>query len=320
VSWTRRQLRIRTRALRKEIDQFKRFTDETRRKLSSLFYEGYDAVIKQLRGGRDRLRGRGSNRESADTDTPRPAAVPAAAQIDAQMPDGVCVYAFGDVHGRADLLERLFEKVEADIAEHAADQKIILIFLGDYIDRGFQSRDVIDFLLSERVTRHQCIYLKGNHEEALLKFMNDPSFGPRWAGYGGLETLTSYSVRPPRIRTVGDEWTLACDALNEAMPREHVRFLNALEISATIGDYVFVHAGLKPGKPIEEQVEQDALWIRDEFLNETSSFGAIVVHGHTPISAPYRDYRRIGIDTGAYLSGKLTAACFMRSDVRFITT
>jgi len=305
--------------LRRELDQLRRFTYEARRKLSARFYAGYDIVLAQFRNTRNRLSGNPELSEAQPT-LERNTTAAATTLPESSMPDGICVYAFGDVHGRADLLERLFAKVEADIAEYAENQKVVLVFLGDYIDRGFQSRDVIDFLLSERVTKHQCIYLKGNHEEALLKFMSDPTFGPRWAGYGGLETLTSYSVRPPRIRTVGEEWTLACDALNEAMPPEHRRFFTSLEISATIGDYVFVHAGLRPGKPLEDQVEKDALWIREEFLNDTSSFGVIVVHGHTPISAPHRDFRRIGIDTGAYLSGKLTAARFMRSDVRFIST
>lgn len=305
--------------LRRELDQLRQFTEEAQRKLSARFYTVYDTALVYLRKARARLPNIAAMPRSARVSEQRTAPVQATIP-DSRVPDGICVYAFGDVHGRADLLERLFTKVEADIAQHATDQKVILIFLGDYIDRGFQSRDVVDFLLSDRVAKFQCIFLKGNHEEALLKFMNDPSFGPRWAGYGGLETLTSYSVRPPRIRTIGEEWILACDALNDAMPPEHKRFFSALEISATIGDYVFVHAGLRPGKPLEDQVEKDALWIREDFLNDTSSFGVIVVHGHTPISSPHRDFRRIGIDTGAYLSGKLTAACFMRSDVRFIST
>ncbi len=304
--------------MRRELDQLRRYTYETRRKLSARFYASYDATLARFKSGRDRLTGGPAS--AAAHRTPERKSAASKAIPESSVPEGICIYAFGDIHGRADLLERLFDTVEADIAEHASDQKILLIFLGDYIDRGFQSRDVIDFLLSDRVTKYQCIYLKGNHEEALLKFMSDPTFGPRWAGYGGLETLTSYSVRPPRIRTVGEEWTQACDSLNEVMPPEHRSFFKALEVSATIGDYVFVHAGLRPGKSLEDQVEQDALWIRDEFLNDDSSFGVIVVHGHTPISAPHRDFRRIGIDTGAYLSGKLTAACFMRSDVRFIST
>ncbi|MEO9971479.1 MAG: metallophosphoesterase family protein [Hyphomonadaceae bacterium] len=310
--------------MRKELDQLRRFADEKRRDLSARFFKTYDIVLARVRRAHNKLRGlpdsavlaRAKRADKYDKDTQDNLPV----VENSAVPDGICVYAFGDVHGRADLLERLFDKVEADINAHAKDENIVLVFLGDYIDRGFQSRDVIDFLLSDRVSKYQCIFLKGNHEEALMKFMQEPSFGPRWAGYGGLETLTSYNVRPPRIRTAGEEWVAACDALNEAMPAEHRRFFNTLEISATIGDYVFVHAGLKPGTPIEEQVEDDALWIREEFLNDKSSFGLIVVHGHTPISAPYRDFRRIGIDTGAYLSGKLTAACFMRSDVKFIST
>ncbi|MEL7452838.1 MAG: metallophosphoesterase, partial [Pseudomonadota bacterium] len=178
----------------------------------------------------------------------------------------------------------------------------------------------IDFLLSERVQKFQTVCLKGNHEEALQRFMQDPNFGPRWAGYGGAETLSSYGVRPPRTRTVGEEWADACQALSAAMPIEHRAFLSRLEISAEIGDYVFVHAGLRPGRPLEDQTEEDALWIREAFLKDTSRFERVVVHGHTPISVPHHDYRRVGIDTGAYLTGRLTAACFVRDQVEFFTT
>ncbi|MEL6323267.1 MAG: serine/threonine protein phosphatase, partial [Pseudomonadota bacterium] len=134
------------------------------------------------------------------------------------------------------------------------------------------------------------------------------------------ETLISYGVRPPRTRTQIDEWVEACEKLREVLPIEHRAFLSSLSMMTSIGDYVFVHAGLRPGRPVDQQVEDDVLWIRDEFLEDKSSFEQIVVHGHTPINEPYRDYRRVGIDTGAYLSGKLTAACFVRGEINFLTT
>lgn len=298
--------------MRRQLARFGTYVEDLSRRAVSFAYRQYDSAVGHVQQLKARWAG------TASGSAARPA--PGRPVPPSRVPDGTRVYAFGDVHGRADLLVRLFDKVEADIAASAGDDRVTLVFLGDYIDRGFQSKDVIDFLLSERVTRHDCVYLKGNHEEAFLKFLQDPGFGPRWAGYGGLETLTSYGVRPPRTRTQAEEWVTACEALRDALPIDHRAFLNRLDISVTIGDYVFVHAGLRPGRAIKDQTEQDALWIREDFLNDTSSFGPIVVHGHTPISEPHRDYRRIGIDTGAYLSGRLTAACFVRDEVHFLTT
>ncbi|MEO0881137.1 MAG: metallophosphoesterase family protein [Pseudomonadota bacterium] len=239
---------------------------------------------------------------------------------EACMPDGIRVYAVGDVHGRADLLERCFGLIEADIVASAGGDDVCIVFLGDYIDRGFQSKDVLDFLLSDRVTQHNCIFLKGNHEEALLKFLSEPAFGPKWAGFGGGETLTSYGVRPPRTRTKIEEWVEASRSLGEVLPDTHRQFLLSLQTTASIGDYFFVHAGVRPGRPIEKQTEQDFLWIREAFIDSSETFGQVVVHGHTPVSEPYRDHRRIAVDTGAYMTGRLTAACFVRDEVTFLTT
>lgn len=238
----------------------------------------------------------------------------------ATVPAGRRVYAVGDIHGRADLLVRLLTDLRADAARGNYEGRPILIFLGDYVDRGFQSREVIDVLLSDAVSPFETYFLKGNHEAAMLQFLGEPAIGPRWAEYGGAETLVSYGVRPPRTRTSLDDWARASDELKQVLPHEHLHFLSNLDLSVRIGDYVFVHAGVRPGVPIEEQSEHDMLWIREDFLGDRKPLGAVIVHGHTPAPTPHRDSRRVGLDTGAYLSGRLTAARFEHDDVEFIAT
>ena len=237
----------------------------------------------------------------------------------AAVPEDTRVYAIGDIHGRADLLKQLMVKIEAD-AEAAPERRKVIVFLGDYVDRGFQSKDVIDFLLSDALGAYETRFLKGNHESALEMFLNDPDFGPEWARFGGAETIMSYGVQPPRARTSPDKWREACERLNTLMPKAHRHFLSELELYCELGDYLFVHAGLRPGRPLEQQAERDLLWIRDDFLNDPGLFDRMIVHGHTPIQAPHRDGRRIGVDTGAYLTGRLTAACLSGTNVSFIAT
>jgi serine/threonine protein phosphatase 1 len=238
----------------------------------------------------------------------------------AQVPPGRRVYAVGDIHGRADLLIRLIQILREDIAREGFEGRPILVFLGDYIDRGFQSKDVIDVLLGDTLSPFETYFLKGNHEAAMLQFLTDPNIGPRWSEFGGAETLVSYGVRPPRTRTSMDQWAQASEELNAVLPSEHLHFLSNLDLSVRIGDYVFVHAGVRPGVPLDQQTEYDLLWIREEFLADRRPLGAVIVHGHTPAAAPHRDSRRIGLDTGAYLSGKLTAARFEHDTVEFIST
>ena len=238
----------------------------------------------------------------------------------ATVPEGRRIYAVGDIHGRADLLEKLLQTIRADALGGPASEKPILIFLGDYIDRGFQSKEVIDLLLGDLVSPFETLFLKVNHDAAMLHFLVEPAMGPRWAEFGGAETLVSYGVRPPRSRTSLDDWALASDQLNSLLPSAHLVFLKNLDLSVRIGDYMFVHAGVRPGVDLARQSEQDMLWIREEFLNDKRPIGAVVVHGHTPATRPYRDSRRIGIDTGAYLSGRLTAARFEHEVVDFLST
>jgi serine/threonine protein phosphatase 1 len=238
----------------------------------------------------------------------------------ARAPEGKRVYAIGDVHGRADLLRRLLADIQKDALGGNYVGRPILVFLGDYIDRGFQSREVIDILLSDLVSPFDTYFLKGNHEAAMLQFMSEPGMGPRWVEHGGAETLVSYGVRPPRSRTATDDWAMASQELKRLIPREHLEFLMNLQINVRLGDYLFVHAGVRPGVELDDQSEYDMLWIREEFLKDTRPLGMVVVHGHTPAERPHRDSRRVGIDTGAYLSGQLTAARFEHEAVEFLST
>jgi serine/threonine protein phosphatase 1 len=234
------------------------------------------------------------------------------------LAEGQRVYAIGDIHGRADLLENLIRIIEEDMQDHSGQAGIV--FLGDYIDRGFQSRQVIDMLIGDRLAAFEICCLKGNHEDALLTFLGDPDFGPRWAAYGGRETLVSYGVRPPRTMTRSEDWHRAHSEFVHALPRAHEQFLQRLTYSARIGPYGFVHAGVRPGVPFEDQSESDLMWIREEFLKAPDAHEVIVVHGHTPVEKPFRDHRRINVDTGAYFSGRLTAARLEGDTVAFLST
>jgi diadenosine tetraphosphatase ApaH/serine/threonine PP2A family protein phosphatase len=220
-----------------------------------------------------------------------------------RLPDGVRVYAIGDVHGRADLLQSLLTVIDADLAR-SAPRRAIHVFLGDYIDRGPDSRGVLDLLIA-RSRSHETVCLKGNHEVFLLEVLQDPTRLQEWRHYGGLLTLVSYGITPTMSPTAEEQVELI-DGLKRAIPPEHLAFVQQLPSSFTCGDFFFVHAGVKPGIPLERQRDEDMLWIREEFLASEEHFGKYVVHGHTPVSAPDIRSNRINIDTGAYATGNLT--------------
>jgi serine/threonine protein phosphatase 1 len=227
---------------------------------------------------------------------------------DAPTPGGRVVYAIGDVHGCADLLASLVAAIQADAARLAPKQRPVIIFVGDYVDRGEGSRDVIDQVIALMDNpAFDVRALKGNHEEALLQFLDDPEFGQTWLEFGGGPTLRSYGVDAPRLRSHASEWRAAQAAFQVALPRHHLEFLRDLELMAIYGDYVFVHAGVRAGVALADQAESDLLWIRNDFIQATAPFEKVVVHGHTPEAAAFVDSRRIGIDTGAYATGVLTA-------------
>ena len=224
-------------------------------------------------------------------------------KIKPRLPDGVRVYAIGDVHGRADLLQSLLTVIDADLAR-SAPRRAIHVFLGDYVDRGPDSRGVLDLLIA-RSRSHETVCLKGNHEVFLLEVLQDPTRLQEWRHYGGLLTLVSYGITPTMSPTAEEQVELI-DGLKRAIPPEHLAFVQQLPSSFTCGDFFFVHAGVKPGIPLERQRDEDMLWIREEFLACEEHFGKYVVHGHTPVSAPDIRSNRINIDTGAYATGNLT--------------
>ena len=221
------------------------------------------------------------------------------------IPKGEMVYAIGDIHGRADLLGRLLETVLEDMGGAPRPK---LVCLGDYIDRGPDSRRVLDVLVElGRQSRIETRYLRGNHDQTLLDFLSDPSAGPDWCEFGGRETMASYGVTPPGGRVALKVWDETRSALAATLPPEHLEFLRNLELTFELGDYFFAHAGARPGVPLAQQTEQDLMWIRRPFLQDRRPFEKIVVHGHTPAEEAYADHRRIGLDTGAYATGVLSA-------------
>ncbi len=239
-----------------------------------------------------------------------------------RAPDGQCIYAIGDIHGRCDLLSELLDKIDADAADLPSGTDIIVIFLGDYIDRGLQSRQVIDLLMSDRLQAYQTVFLMGNHEESLLRFREMPEFGREWARFGGGETLFSYGVQPPqgRARNAAGAWQPAWEQFRENFPDEHLEFYQNMTHYITIGDYFFVHAGLRPDVAIKDQTVEDMLWIRDAFLSDQAPFPYLVVHGHSVTHTPFLDDRRMGLDTGAFSTGILSAGKFFETSIEVIAT
>jgi serine/threonine protein phosphatase 1 len=207
------------------------------------------------------------------------------------------------VHGRDDLLEQVLVKIDLDSRRHS-DRRCITILLGDYIDRGPNSRRVIDLLIAWKAVR-ETVCLMGNHEEMMLRFFADPSLWDSWAPLGGAQTVMSYGLRPS-LRLNPDEATKLANDLAELVPDSHVEFLGTLPLTYSCGDVVFVHAGLKPGTALAAQKAEDLLWIRDEFLNFKGPHEKRVVHGHTPVELPEILPNRINIDTGAYATGRLS--------------
>lgn len=222
-----------------------------------------------------------------------------------QVPEGMRIYAVGDIHGRDDLLAPLMLDIAADGERHS-DKRKILVFLGDYVDRGLQSRQVIDRLLGFRLSGFEVVFLKGNHELAMLQFLGDAQFGRTWKYYGGLETLHSYGINELTLSDDPEDFERAREKLLNVLPVDHYQFLQTLLLSVEYGDYFFVHAGVRPGVSLARQIEDDLLWIRDDFLQSKASFGKVVVHGHTPVESAVFRANRIGIDTGAYMTGILT--------------
>jgi serine/threonine protein phosphatase 1 len=220
-----------------------------------------------------------------------------------QLPEGVRIYAIGDVHGRADLLEKVFSSIDADQRAYPV-QRPIQVMIGDYIDRGPASRETLDMMIARSRTQ-EMVLLKGNHESYVAEFLQDPSILQSWQQYGGLQTLMSYGLKPPINANSAEQIELSA-AFRQALPPTHAELLARMRATFVCGDYFFVHAGVRPGVALKDQIEDDLLWIRDDFLHSETDFGKFIVHGHTPVAEPDIRTNRINIDTGAYATGRLT--------------
>jgi len=232
-----------------------------------------------------------------------------------RVADGMRIYAVGDVHGRADLLKALLARIDADLAVNPIPQSA-QVFLGDYIDRGPNSRQVLDHLILRR-PRHSMVYLTGNHEIYATEFLSNPSVWPDWKANGGVSTLLSYGITPS-TRNDPQEWQELSVAFRQALLDSHRHFLASLALSFTCGDFFFAHAGVRPGVPLDLQHQADLLWIREDFLLHEEDYGKIVVHRHTPTKEPDVKPNRINIDTGAYATGRLTCLVLEDDEMRFI--
>ena len=238
------------------------------------------------------------------------------AKREAAVPPDLRVYVVGDIHGCAALLDRLLQMIVADAS--TGPERRLLIYVGDYVDRGPDSRTVIESVLNPPAGfATRC--LRGNHEQALLDFLSDPLTYRVWKNYGAQETLLSYGVRPPLFDDT-QAITAARDEFAAKLPASHRRFFEELALSTEIGDYFVAHAGVRPGVALGAQSAEDLLWIRDDFLFSGSDFGKVVVHGHTPTHGVVRRKNRIGIDTGAYATGRLTALVLERETVKLLQT
>ena len=247
-----------------------------------------------------------------DTDPAPPGVLARATR--ARVPNGVRLYAVGDIHGRADLLGYLHARIRLDASDAPEPTKVV-VYLGDYVDRGPDSRGVVDLILGDALPGFRTVALRGNHEELMLEFLTKPESARLWVMNGGDTTLRSYGVDPK-----GGDCYWVRDRFAAALPAAHQGFFAGLPLTHAAGDYFFAHAGIRPGVPLDSQATDDLLWIRDEFLNSAADFGKVVVHGHTPRRVPDLLSNRIGIDTGAFATGRLTCLVLAGAEQHILQT
>lgn len=240
-----------------------------------------------------------------------PTPVPTAPPV-FSLPDGMRVYAIGDIHGRSDLLQKMLVAIARDAAQHPG-KRIVEVFLGDYVDRGMQSREVIDMLLVPPSISHERVFLKGNHEETLLAFLEDPTVLRSWANYGGYATLASYGIAiPPSMSP--EKMTILRDTFQKNLPTTHLEFLKTLRLTYQLGNYAFAHAGVVPHVPFAQQPAAQLLWIRETFLRHTEYFDHYIVHGHSPIAAPEVLHHRANLDVSAAPIDSLACLVIEKTD------
>ncbi|MFC1797338.1 metallophosphoesterase family protein [Pseudomonadota bacterium] len=233
------------------------------------------------------------------------------------IPAGRRLYSIGDIHGRLDLLQNLHRMIEDDACDFAGGK--VLIYLGDYIDRGEQSKEVIDHLLKSPLPGFETVYLLGNHEQTLLDFLEYPKAAASWLSFGGRACLASYGVEI-NLKYKYKEISEIRDILKEKLPDNHLDFFHSCKLFHVEGSYCFVHAGIRPQVPLGEQRNEDLLWIRDDFTNSHHIHDHVVVHGHSISQQVQFLPNRIGIDTGAYQTGVLTALVLEGKQQRLLQT
>ncbi|MDW6004662.1 metallophosphoesterase family protein [Vibrio mangrovi] len=221
------------------------------------------------------------------------------------------VYAVADIHGHDYLLEEMLDKIEQDMQE-TTETKPLVIFLGDYIDRGPDAKRVVDLLIrASRVRNMACVFLLGNHEQWLIDFMHSSVILPVWGCQGGLETLLSYGV-PQKMILSGILDAEVADEVRhvflDLLPESHLSFFQSLVNHFELGDYFFVHAGIDPNRPLHQQRKEDLIWIRHPFLSSKQDFGKVIVHGHTPSEHVESLPNRINLDSGIYIRHVLNCA------------
>ena len=227
-------------------------------------------------------------------------------------------YVVGDIHGRLDLLDDLLGRIHDDLDRLPA-RKAVIVFVGDLIDRGPNSAGVIERLRDYSRPGVRTIFLLGNHEEVMLRILaGDGSLLPQWLQFGGAQCLASYGLDPVALAMM--EEAEAVSAIRAGIPESHSRFLHEFADSFRFGDYLVVHAGIRPGIALDQQLQSDLRWIRQPFLNDARDHGFVVVHGHTITDEVDERSNRIGIDTGAYASGRLTALAIDGADRWYLDT
>ncbi|MCB1969230.1 MAG: serine/threonine protein phosphatase [Geminicoccaceae bacterium] len=238
-----------------------------------------------------------------------------------RLPAAVRIYAIGDIHGRLDLLLDMEQKIRDDIARSPANLRRIVIYLGDYVDRGFDSAAVLDHLSGPPLEGFERVLLLGNHDAWLRDFVDgQPAVGPSWMRFGGDATLLSYGIKIDFTLPEEKRIIQAHQRLTSKFPVQHRQFLQDLELAYGLGDYFFCHAGIRPDVALEEQGEQDLIWIREPFLSWQGECGKIIVHGHTIEEQPVLRHNRIGIDTGACFTANLTCLVLEEDTIRFLST
>ena len=233
-----------------------------------------------------------------------------------RTPRNYRAYAVGDVHGRLDLLDKMLGLIEADLDQHPA-RRALLLFLGDIIDRGPSSAQAIERLRSYRHANVRTVFLLGNHEEVLLRILNgERGILDSWLRFGGGECLASYGVDPKTVKALPERDALKL--IRQSVPEDHRKFIGDWADTLRFGDYLFVHAGIRPSIDLSMQSQSDLRWIRQPFLDDEADHGFVIVHGHTISQDVVERPNRVGIDTGAYRTGVLTALVLDGENRRFI--